>query len=206
MVSKNFPNAFLKLPIKLNIEKKSPDVKASHVPPQAKLGFRCGRAKVKTTAKNLPAKGHHISIACEFVMVIKSCQFIVSENLSSLPLQELAKGGGRWGGGLVLSIPFLPTPAQSDLQCNVQNQPGEGKIDDKSHGAIPSLTFVIQHDLPSYTTPGGSQPTDSRSRASTACMSGAATPSGTITVMTFRGGLWKKRQIFTYLESPVLFT
>lgn len=71
---------------------------------------------------------------------------------------------------------------------------------------ISSLTFVIQHDLPSYTTPGGSQPTDSRSRASTACMSGAATPSGTITVMTFRGGLWKKRQIFTYLESPVLFT
>lgn len=66
---------------------------------------------------------------------------------------------------------------------------------------IPSLTFVIQHDLPSYTTPGGSQPTDSRSRASTACMSGAATPSGTITVMTFRGGLWKKRQIFTYLDN-----
>lgn len=133
MVSKNFPNAFLKLPIKLNIEKKSPDVKASHVPPQAKLGFRCGRAKVKTTAKNLPAKGHHISIACEFVMVIKSCQFIVSENLSSLPLQELAEGRREMeGGGVVLSIPFLPTPAQCDLQCNVQNQPGEGKIDDNS--------------------------------------------------------------------------
>ena len=131
MVSKNFPNAFLKLPIKLNIEKKSPDVKASHVLPQAKLGFRCGRAKVITTAKNLPAKGHHISIACEFVMVIKSCQFIVSENLSSLPLQELAEGRREMeGGGVVLSIPFLPTPAQCDLQCNVQNQPGEGKIDD----------------------------------------------------------------------------
>ena len=128
MVSKNFPNAFLKLPIKLNIEKKSPDVKASHVPPQAKLGFRCGRAKVITTAKNLLAKGHHISIACEFVMVIKSCQFIVSENLSSLPLQELAEGRREMdGGGVVLSIPFLPTPAQCDLQCNVQNQPGEGK-------------------------------------------------------------------------------
>ena len=130
MVSKNFPNAFLKLPIKLNIEKKSPDVKARHFPPQAKLGFRCGR--VKTTAKNLPAKGHHISIACEFVMVIKSCQFIVSENLSSLPLQELAEGRREMGEGVVLSIPFLPTPAQCDLQCNVQNQPGEGKIEDNS--------------------------------------------------------------------------
>lgn len=132
MVSKNFPNAFLKLPIKLNIEKKSPDVKARHFPPQAKLGFRCGRAKVKTTAKNLPAKGHHISIACEFVMVIKSCQFIVSENSSSLPLQELAEGRREMGEGVVLSIPFLPTPAQCDLQCNVQNQSGEGKIDDNS--------------------------------------------------------------------------
>ena len=132
MVSKNFPNAFLKLPIKLNIEKKSPDVKASHVPPQAKLGFRCGRVKVITTAKNLPAKGHHISIACEFVMVIKSCQFIVSENLSSLPLKKLAEGRREMGGGVVLSIPFLRTLAQSDLQCNVQNQPGEGKIDDNS--------------------------------------------------------------------------
>lgn len=112
MVSKNFPNAFLKLPIKLNIEKKSPDVKASHVTPQAKLGFRCGRAKVKTTAKNLPAKGHHISIACEFVMVIKSCQFIVSENLSSLPLQELAKGGGRWVGSF---YPLSPHPRPERL-------------------------------------------------------------------------------------------
>ena len=111
MASKNFPNAFLKLPIKLNIEKKSPDVKASHVPPQAKLGFRCGRAKVITTAKNLPAKGHHISIACEFVMVIKSCQFIVSENLSSLPLQELAKGGGRWGWFFL--SPFSPPPPRA---------------------------------------------------------------------------------------------
>lgn len=110
MVSKNFPNALLKLPIKLNIEKKSPDVKASHVPPQAKLGFRCGRAKVKTTAKNLPAKGHHISIACEFVMVIKSCQFIVSENLSSLPLQELAEGRREMGEGWFFLSPFSPPP------------------------------------------------------------------------------------------------
>ena len=130
MVSKNFPNAFLKLPIKLNIEKKSPDVKASHVPPQAKLGFRCGRAKVKTTAKNLPAKGHHISIACEFVMVIKSCQFIVSEKLVVTSFTRAREG--RREMGVVLSIPFLPTPAQSDLQCNVQNQTGEGKIDDNS--------------------------------------------------------------------------
>lgn len=110
MVSKNFPNAFLKLPIKLNIEKKSPDVKASHVPPQAKLGFRCGRAKVITTAKNLLAKGHHISIACEFVMVIKSCQFIVSENLSSLPLQELAEGRREMEGGGGSFYPLSPHP------------------------------------------------------------------------------------------------
>lgn len=116
MVSKNFPNAFLKLPIKLNIEKKSPDVKARHFPPQAKLGFRCGRAKVKTTAKNLLTKGHHISIACELVMVIKSCQFIVSENLPSLPLQELAEGRREMGGGVVLSIPFLPSPVRLTMQ------------------------------------------------------------------------------------------
>lgn len=108
MVSKNFPNAFLKLPIKLNIEKKSPDVKARHFPPQAKLGFRCGRAKVKTTAKNLLTKEHHISIACELVMVLKSCQFIVSENLPSLPLQELAEGRREMGGGWFFLSPFSP--------------------------------------------------------------------------------------------------
>lgn len=111
MVSKNFPNAFLKLPIKLNIEKKSPDVKARHFPPQAKLGFRCGRAKVKTTAKNLLTKEHHISIACELVMVLKSCQFIVSENLPSLPLQELAEGRREMGGGGGSFYPLSPHPS-----------------------------------------------------------------------------------------------
>lgn len=111
-MSKNFPNAFLKLPIKLNIEKKSPDVKARHFPPQAKLGFRCGRAKVKTTAKNLLTKEHHISIACELVMVIKSCQFIVSENLPSLPLQELAEGRREMeGGGGGSFYPLSPHPS-----------------------------------------------------------------------------------------------
>ena len=119
MVSKNFPNAFLKLPIKLNIEKKSPDVKARHFPPQAKLGFRCGRAKVKTTAKNLLTKEHHISIACELVMVIKSCQFIVSENLPSLPLQELAEGRremGGGGGGSFYPLSPHPSPVRLTMQ------------------------------------------------------------------------------------------
>ena len=85
-------------------------MKARHFPPQAKLGFRCGRAKVKTTAKNLLTKEHHISIACELVMVIKSCQFIVSENLPSLPLQELAEGRREMegGGGWFFLSPFSP--------------------------------------------------------------------------------------------------